>query len=224
MLQQTGVGRVIPKYEEWLVRFPDIESLAKASLGDVLKAWQGLGYNRRAKYVWEAARILASMDLPESLLDLPRLPGVGVNTRGAIVAYVDNAPIVFVETNIRTVFLHDIEKTAGSVADSIIASLVQASLPQSGVREWYWALMDYGSFLKQNGLSHLPRAMSYSKQSPFEGSLRQLRGRVIRELATGALTRKGLSSKLQDERLELVLSTLIKEGMVVEDSVLLKLP
>ena len=109
MLQQTQVSRVIPKFKEFIKHFPDERALASASLGDVLKQWQGLGYNRRAKYLHEAARMIVDEfggEFPKDQKDMQRLPGVGKNTAGAIAAYSFNQPSVFVETNIRTVFIH----------------------------------------------------------------------------------------------------------------------
>ncbi len=106
MLQQTQVARVVPKFTEFVAKFPTLEALANASLGDVLKAWQGLGYNRRAKYLHSAAQALISKEAPWKCEDLVALAGVGPNTAGAVLAYAYNQPVLFVETNVRSVFIH----------------------------------------------------------------------------------------------------------------------
>ncbi|MCA9327351.1 A/G-specific adenine glycosylase, partial [Candidatus Saccharibacteria bacterium] len=104
MLQQTQVDRVIPKFQAFIAAFPDERILAQASLADVLKLWQGLGYNRRAKFLHDAAKhVVASGDFPLDEAGLVTLPGVGKNTAGAIMAYAYNQPAIYVETNVRAV-------------------------------------------------------------------------------------------------------------------------
>jgi A/G-specific adenine glycosylase len=119
MLQQTQVNRVIPKYTEFLQRFPTVQALSAAELGDVLRAWQGLGYNRRAKFLWQAAQQIDQLgQFPNTLQDLVKLSGIGVNTAGAILAYAFNQPAVFVETNIRTVYTHHFFEDRTDIAHS----------------------------------------------------------------------------------------------------------
>ncbi|HET9174252.1 MAG TPA: hypothetical protein VFN56_03145, partial [Candidatus Saccharimonadales bacterium] len=104
MLQQTQVSRVLGKYQEFLAQFPTVAALANADLGAVLRVWSGLGYNRRAKFLWQTAQLVlssSSQQFPRSLPELVALPGIGANTAGAILAYAFNEPAVFVETNIR---------------------------------------------------------------------------------------------------------------------------
>ncbi|MBX6334506.1 A/G-specific adenine glycosylase, partial [Candidatus Saccharibacteria bacterium] len=151
MLQQTQVPRVIPKFEAFIRQFTTVQALAAAPLSDVLKAWNGLGYNRRAKFLWQAAGMIVSDfggRVPEAVSDLVKLPGIGHNTAGAVAAYSYNRPVVFIETNIRTVFIYHFFATEQQVADKAIADLVAKTLPDN-VRDWYWALMDYGTHLKQ---------------------------------------------------------------------------
>lgn len=243
MLQQTQVSRVIPKYRQFLRDFPDVQALAAAPLGEVLKAWNGLGYNRRAKYLWQAAVQVAD-DLqggfPQTLQGLVALPGIGPNTAGAILAYAYNQPVVFIETNIRTVFIHHFFQDQKDIPDQEILGLVSETLPKgeeqqpvreadlnslqkaamrnpvgvSHYREWYWALMDYGSYLK-HAVGNLSRqSKSYAKQSAFEGSLRQVRGRVLRALSHGSLPRAELQRQINDSRVQEVIDTLLKEGMI----------
>jgi len=221
MLQQTQVSRVIPKYEQFLTRFPDVQSLASAPLGDVLVAWQGLGYNRRAKFLWQTAqRVVEEFGgtFPETMERLVSLPGIGVNTAGAVMAYAYNKSVVFVETNIRTVYIHHFFDDQVAVNDKSIYAKVAETLPDSqsenSVREWYWALMDYGSHLKQTVGNVSKSSSHYVKQSPFVGSRRAIRGAVIRKLAAQPETFAMLERSIADVRLEDVLTDLLNEGMV----------
>lgn len=217
MLQQTQAGRVIPKYNEFLRRFPDVSVLAAAQQGDVLRAWNGLGYNRRAKFLHRAATMIHDEfngTVPRSVEQLARLPGVGRNTAGAIAAYAYNFPVVFIETNIRTVFIHEFFADAETVPDAELIPLVEGALDREHSREWYWALMDYGTHLKQAVGNLSRRSKHYVKQSAFEGSVRQLRGRVLRVLHDAELTSQELADRIDDERLEAVLESLATEGLI----------
>lgn len=214
MLQQTQVPRVMPKFSEFVAKFPDFGALAKADLGDVLRAWNGLGYNRRAKFLWEAAKIINAHGFPTNLNDLTKLPGVGINTAGAIMAYVYDQPVVFIETNIRTVFIHHFFKDQLVVDDAAIRELVQATLPKNNTRQWYWALMDYGTFLKVSTGAHLHKVKSYKRQSTFTGSNRQVRGAVLRQLTIGPLSTAQLQGTINDPRLHAVLQDLQSEGLI----------
>ena len=216
MLQQTQVGRVIPKYHAFLAAFPTVQALAAAELGDVLREWQGLGYNRRAKFLWQAARQIVDTgnyfpDTPEGLV---ALPGVGKNTAGAIAAYAYSQPVVFIETNVRSVYLHHFFADRTDVADKEILSLVEQTLDHEQPREFYWALMDYGSYLKTTVGNPNKASKHYTKQSAFHGSRRQVRGQVIRELGAGPHTFTQLQTAIPDVRLEGVLHDLTVEGMV----------
>jgi A/G-specific adenine glycosylase len=218
MLQQTQVNRVIPKYHEFLQRFPDTRALAQASLGDVLRIWNGLGYNRRAKYLHQAAQQITqdfNGEWPQTSNELTRLSGIGSNTAGAIMAYTSNKPITFIETNIRTVFIHHFFTDNAAVSDKEILELVSKTLPKRNVREWYWALMDYGSYLKANSGARLHQSKAYTKQSAFHGSRRQIRGQIIRLLTRQQLALKELNKQITDDRLREVLKDLQKEGLIV---------
>lgn len=217
MLQQTQVARVTPKFNEFLMKFPTVDTLAQAPLSDVLKVWSGLGYNRRAKFLWQAAQRIQDQGggiFPTSLEALVLLPGVGPNTAGAIMAYAYNQPVVFIETNIRTVYIHHFFADQTDVPDKAIRELVAATLDHEHPREFYWALMDYGTHLKQTIGNASRHSKSYSKQSKFEGSRRQVRGQVLRTLAQGAMTTPELAADIADERLEAVLQDLLKEGLI----------
>lgn len=231
MLQQTQVPRVLPKYSTFLGQFPTIAALARAPLGEVLVAWQGLGYNRRAKFLWQAAGMVAHESggvFPRTRAELERLPGIGANTAGAILAYVYNEPAIFVETNIRTVFIHHFLRNQTSVPDGPIKDALQKVLQglrgDGRYRVFFWALMDYGTYLKQT-LGNAARLSSgYKRQSRFDGSPRQLRGRALRLLAAGPQDHTQLLSELADPRAAAVLRSLAAEGLIREHSQGYELP
>lgn len=218
MLQQTQVPRVIPKYEQFITKFPTVTTLAEASLAEVLTLWSGLGYNRRAKYIHAAAKEIAVVhngQVPDSVAELVRLPGIGSNTAAAILAYSFNMPVVFIETNIRTVYIHHFFSEEERVSDQAILQLVQQTVDAQNPREWYWALMDYGTVLKTTSPGIHQKSTHFKKQSAFHGSKRKVRGEVIRFLATGAKTKEQVREQVQDSRLEEVLQDLTREELVV---------
>ncbi len=196
MLQQTQVARVIPKYEAFLKRFPTFAMLAKASLSDVLKEWQGLGYNRRAKFLHETAKIVTKEykgKFPKEVSEIEKLPGVGHYTARAISTFAFNKPEVFIETNIRTVFTHHYRgQSSVKVDDKEILLLVEKDFKKSKMepRDFYAALMDYGSHLKASGIRINNKSKHYVKQSKFEGSTRQKRAALLR-----AALKRGASEK-----------------------------
>ncbi len=222
MLQQTQVTRVATKYQEFLSVFPTVQTLAKASLGDVLRQWQGLGYNRRAKFLWQAAQMVADEyggKFPEDQKELTKLPGVGINTAGAICAYAYNQPVVFVETNVRTVYIHHFFNDRDDVHDKELLPLIQQSLQviadrEEQPREFYWALMDYGTHLKSTVGNVSRSSKHYTRQSTFQGSRRQVRGQVLRLLAGQSLSQEKLAEQIADERLADVLGDLVNEGLI----------
>ena len=214
MLQQTQVSRVIPKYLEFLHKFPTVDALAVATTGDVVRQWQGLGYNRRAVYLWQAACIVASThSFPDTIPGLRALPGVGANTAGAIMAYAYNVPAVFVETNIRTVVIQHFTRDDSFVSDSFVRDVISQTLDRNNPRQFYWAMMDYGAYLKKQGSGNT-KSKHYHKQSPFVGSRRAVRGAVIRALSERAMTMTDLAQYVDDARLKSVLSDLQQEGMI----------
>jgi A/G-specific adenine glycosylase len=215
MLQQTQVGRVIPKYAAFLGRFPDIKILADAELGEVLRFWQGLGYNRRAKFLWQSAgQIAASRAFPRSQEALVKLPGIGMNTAGAIRAYAYNEPALFIETNVRTVYIHHFLADEADVPDKTITQLLAQSIDREHPREFYWALMDYGTYLKATVGNFNKASKHYAKQSTFSGSRRQVRGLVLRLLSERPHTLQELQTEVSDERLDDVLADLSAEGLI----------
>ena len=216
MLQQTQVVRVIPKYKTFLARFPTPGALAAATLGEVLVQWQGLGYNRRAKFLWQTAKLISERgDFPTSLTELLKLPGVGVNTAGAIQAYAFNQPAIFIETNIRTVYIHQYLQHAEAIPDGVIRHLLEQTLDTDQPREFYWALMDYGAWLKTSVRTN-SQSKHYTRQAKFEGSKRQIRGQIIRALTVQSMSRVQLSVLIPDSRLNGVLRELEAEDLIVK--------
>lgn len=219
MLQQTQVDRVIPKFKAFIAAFPDERALASASLADVLVLWSGLGYNRRAKYLYEAAKKVVSAYggiMPSTYDELLTLPGVGPNTAGAIMAYAFNQPVVFVETNVRTVYFHHFFDHGDKVNDIELRHTVASTMDQDHPREFYWALMDYGSWLKKQGVGRIQQSAHYKKQSPLKGSVREVRGQIVRQLTMGDVAERILRDTLQaDERFQVALDGLIKDGLVM---------
>lgn len=185
MLQQTQVGRVGEKFENFVRRFRSFRALAKAPLRDVLKEWQGLGYNRRALYLKRTAEIVVrdfGGKLPSDPEVLITLPGIGKNTAGALCAFAFNNAVPFIETNIRTVFIHHFFAKRTNVHDKEIFPLIEKTLDHKNPRTWYWALMDAGASLKKNGHRLNDRSAHYVRQSKFKGSNRELRGKILRAL------------------------------------------
>jgi len=227
MLQQTQVDRVIPKFELFMATFPTLKDLAEASLSEVLTVWSGLGYNRRAKFLHAAAgKVIADFKgaIPDTYDELISLPGIGPNTAGAILAYSFNQPITFIETNIRTVYFHHFFEDQPLVTDKELRELVAQTVDPEHPREWYWAMMDYGSFLKKQGVGRNDKSSHYKKQAPLKGSLREVRGLILKALARKHYTIEELRQEMPaDERFDSALQALINEGLVAETEYMLHL-
>lgn len=222
MLQQTQTDRVVPKYLAWLDSFPDIHALAQAETTEVLERWVGLGYNRRAIFLHRAAKIMDSEYngfVPQELTDLLSLPGIGPYTARAIRTFAWGYPEVFIETNIRSVFLFFFFPDQTAIDDSNIMPLIESSLYLEDPRTWYYALMDYGSVLKRKTINPNRNSKHYSKQSRFTGSNREARGAIVRTLSTGArytITDLATQCGLDRERITKALLGLTKEGIVCD--------
>jgi len=219
MLQQTQVDRVVPKYQEFLKAFPNVRMLAKASLSDVLKIWSGLGYNRRGKYLRDAAaEIIARYrgKVPKEYNALRSLPGVGDYTARALRVFAFNEPDILTETNIRTALIHCFATSSirsyrtglRKVADRDIFPIAARTAEGQMPREWYWALMDYGAHLKRLGVRNNHKSVHYIKQPKFEGSLRQLRGAILRTLTRGQMI------EIRSQSLSKALEGLVKDGLI----------
>ncbi len=223
MLQQTQVDRVRMKYQPFLRQFPDLASLAKAPMADVLRAWQGLGYNRRAMYLRRAAQEIVARQgsaLPRDPVALARLPGIGRATAGAIAAFAFQTPAVFIETNIRRVYIHFFFSKKKSVHDRDIMPIIAAAMSRKNPREWYYALMDYGAMLgREKGRANPNRhSRHYAVQSPFRGSQRERRGKILKALlADPSLAVPILAKQLHISitKTKTVRSALQKEGLLL---------
>ena len=228
MLQQTQVERVVPYFERWMRKFPTIESLASSSLASVLQSWSGLGYNRRAKLLRECAKEIVEKHggtIPKGRPALESLPAIGPYTAGAIRVFAFNKSDVPIETNIRSVYIHhffphtitsDGRHTLSYVDDRDIRVLAEKAARGQDPRTWHAALMDYGAYIKKTYPNPSRRCKHHTRQSPFEGSLRQCRGIILRRLLKGPIAHKALLKvdTKQSYFLELALRDLEREGLI----------
>jgi A/G-specific adenine glycosylase len=222
MLQQTQTDRVVPKFNDFLAKFPTVETLAKAPLKAVLSAWQGLGYNRRGLMLHNAAKEICATYggiVPKTEKELISLTGIGPYTAAAIMAFAFNTPTVVIETNIRAVFIHHFFKNKEKIGDKAILPLIQETLDVKNPRRWYSALMDYGTALKKEHKNPSKKSAHYSKQSKFKGSDREIRGAIVRELTRKNSSKQTLFKKLapyeiSSERFETILEKLERERLI----------
>lgn len=221
MLQQTQTSRVAQKYPIFMQAFPNFWALAHASLKEVLLQWQGLGYNRRGMFLHQSAQKIVSDYngiLPDDPNVLIALPGIGKATAASMIAFAYNKPTVFIETNIRSVFIHFFFATQTEIADSQIMPLIQASLDLENPRDWYYALMDYGVYLKKLVVNPNKKSKHYTKQSKFQGSDRQIRGMILKILSTNAqrISQKEITDMIGKDhvRIEKIIKQLIKEKFI----------
>ena len=187
MLQQTQTATVEKKYGPFIAAFPDFVSLAQAPFADVLPLWRGLGYNRRALALHKSAQIIVERYggvLPNEPEILDELPGIGPATAASICAFAFNKPVVFIETNIRTVFITLFGGSRTDITDKELLPLIQVTLDHEQPRHWYYALMDYGVMLKKTLPNPSRRSKHYTQQSQFEGSERQIRGMILKAATT----------------------------------------
>lgn len=220
MLQQTQTSRVEQKYVSFVKQFPNFHALASSPLRTILKAWQGLGYNRRALLLQKAARVVVrdyGGKLPCDTRILKKLPGVGQSTAGAVVAFAFGISTPFIETNIRRAFIHYFFPRRKLVRDAEILPILEETLRGKNSREWHYALMDYGALLGKAGPNPNVRSAHYAKQTPFKGSDRELRGRIIRMvIEKKRLGPRTLAQKFGENisRIRRILSELKKEGFL----------
>jgi len=220
MLQQTQVERVLKKYKEFLAAFPDFSALAQVPFRDVLKIWSGLGYNRRALALQSLAKqVMADHQgkLPSDPEKLIALPGVGKYTAGAVAAFAFNRPVVFMDTNIRRVFINEFFHDHESIRDDEIFPLVEQTLDKKDPRSWYNALMDYGSMLKRGQVNPNRKSAHYVRQKPFENSSRHVRGMILKVLVKKSmLTLAQIVKKtgMDRDRIKSNLTRLYEEGFI----------
>lgn len=224
MLQQTQTGRVEEKFSVFVERFPYFKALAEAPFSEVLRHWKGLGYNRRAKYLHDIARtVVDQFDsvLPDDPEVLVGFPGIGRATAASICVFAFNQPHAFIETNIRTVFIHFFFPDRSGVADGEILDLVELTVDRDNPRDWYYALMDYGVMLKKTVGNLSRKSRGYRKQSRFEGSDRQLRGRILDLLLQHShMDAPTAAARLEhsEGRITSLLKGLADEGLVSEEN------
>lgn len=215
MLQQTQASRIAPRFVRWIARFPSWEALASAPLAAVLQEWQGLGYNRRALNLQRLAQAVVAGGLPRERASLEALPGVGPYTAGAVRAFAFNEPEVFIETNIRRVFLHHLHPGEEGVTDAQLMPEIAEALDRHNPRDWYYALMDYGAWLKSQVPNPNRRSKHHTVQAKFEGSKRQVRGAALRIVAKrGEVAVHDLADYLGAPTAEQVLEDLVREGFL----------
>jgi A/G-specific adenine glycosylase len=220
MLQQTQTHRVIHKYEEFIAAFSTLEALAASQLRDVLLVWQGLGYYRRARYLHQLAQIVVSDHggiLPHDAKTLQVLPGIGPGTAGSIGAFAYNLPTVFIETNIRAVFIHCFFSDRTDVSDKELLPLVAAAVDHDNPREWYYALMDYGVWCKAHYVNPSRKSAHYAKQSKFEGSDRQIRAKILKLIAENECIAHNEILKImrgERDRVEHIIAQLVYERFI----------
>ncbi len=221
MLQQTQVDRTIPKFKEFIRTFPTAQKLATASTKKVLQVWQGMGYNRRVLNLQKAAQAIVTRyagTVPHTIEQLVDLPGIGPYTARAIMAFAFDQPVVLIETNVRTVYLYHFFPKKQKVRDDVLMPLIEQTLDSKHPRQWYSALMDYGSYLKKTVPNPSRRSIHHTKQSKFEGSLRQARGAVLRSLlGTSQLSAEQIAhaSGIEAPRVREALAALRAEGIVM---------
>ncbi len=185
MLQQTQTNRVSLKFLEFIKRFPDFESLARANNNEILETWQGLGYNRRAIALKKIANIIIQEyngELPNSIDILKSFPQIGHNTASSILTFAYNRPTFFIETNIRRVYIYYFFPGRTEIDDKEILEILKKTIDAKNPREWYYALMDYGVMLKKNHPDLYKRSKHYKKQPKFKGSDREIRGQILKLL------------------------------------------
>jgi A/G-specific adenine glycosylase len=222
MLQQTQVDRVVPKYKKFIQTFPSFGSLANAEIRDVLLLWQGLGYNNRAIRLQQTAKQVVNVFHGKLLNDqkvLESLSGIGPYTASAVRCFSWNESVVCIETNIRRVFLYHFFQGKNSVDDKELLPVIESMIYKKDPRTWYWALMDYGAFLKTQTENPNRKSKQYTKQSKFDGSDRQIRGKILKLLLVEnkGIKKMPLESLLHidPERLQKILNTMTRDELIV---------
>ena len=184
MLQQTQVSRVVPRYERWLERWPSVEALAAASPADVIREWQGLGYNRRALNLHRAARAVVELGWPD---DLAELPGVGSYTAAAVRAFAFGEPVLPRDTNVLRVeerTQHRFDAACGQALMDLGRTICLARRPRCDV-------CPLAARCPSRGRTYPP----LRKQSRFEGSFRQRRARALSLVAARPRTLDDLDAE-----------------------------
>ena len=236
MLQQTQTSRVEEKYPIFIKTFPSFRTLAHAPLRKILKAWQGMGYNRRALYLKQLAKVVEKRwqgKLPSNIHDLETLPGIGSYTSRAVACFAFKKCEPFLDTNIRRVFIHFFFLRKKKVRDEEILEKIRETQPRQNAREWYLTLMDYGA----SEFSKIPnpnrKSIAWHRQSPFPGSRRFVRSFIIKRLLKKAQTAKELLAFIKTikgaekfrsrKQLVSILNELKREGLLADRNPLWKI-
>ncbi len=223
MLQQTQVDRVVPFFNAWMKLFPNITALANASQVDVLRTWKGLGYNSRALRMKKTAGIIMKDykgKFPKKYDEILSFPGIGPYTAGAICAFAYNQPVTMIETNIRRVYLHYFFKDQENISDRDILKIIQETVDHKNPRQWYWALMDYGSHLGKTIPNPNKKSRHYVVQKKFKGSDREIRGKILsivlnsKKITTESLVLQLVEISKDVERIESIISSMEQEGFL----------
>ncbi|MFW9851901.1 MAG: Fe-S cluster assembly protein HesB [Candidatus Thorarchaeota archaeon] len=214
MLQQTQTSRVTNKFLEFIKKYPTPEVLVKAKKSDLLSTWSGLGYNRRALWLQEAAKqIIENKSFPQTVKELQELKGVGKYTARSILIFAFNSDLATVDTNIRRILIAE-GFASEETNERELFEIAEKMVPKGKARDWANALMDYGAMkltASKTGIKPI------SKQGKFTGSDRQYRGKILKILVN---KKKITLDKLQDEidlhekKLDEILQKMIKEGLV----------
>lgn len=229
MLQQTQVSRVERTYRAFLRMFPSLRKLASASDADLLQAWKGLGYWRRAVALRETARRISKDHrgrIPHDPSLLQSFPGIGPYTARAVSCFAFGNSEAFLDTNIRRVYLHFFFKGKESVRDEEILSLARRAVWKRDPRTWHYALFDYGATVLKNDPANRKSA-SYKRQSRFQGSFRQFRAIALRRVlegkrrkVPGKILRKELREQMRKRGAvhapSRVLESLCRDGLLKE--------
>lgn len=240
MLQQTQVKRVLSFWPRFLEAFPTISDLAQAESSSVLTLWQGLGYNRRALALHKSAQECVARFggcLPYTVEELQTLPGIGPATAAGIVSFAYQKPSIYIETNVRTVFIQEwFPETETPIHDRQLIPLVEATCSQDDPRGWYYALLDWGAHIKQRGGNPSRQSAHYTKQSTFEGSHRQKRSFVLKTVLAAErgimvsdvremlnkTERSEQRPELSPERFDAIIEELTQEGFFTRDGEILR--
>ncbi len=225
MLQQTQVPRVKEKYTEFLEEFPTVEILARTTLANALRVWSGMGYNRRAKYLRDAAKVIVEKyggKVPKDFAALRALPGIGPYTASAVRVFAFNQPDILIETNIRATYIHHyfaraVNSTIGRFTEQIhdkeLIPIAERAAKRQDPRSWNWALMDYGTHIKKLHKNPARRSAHYVRQSKFEGSLREIRGAILKTFAQNQEI-NDIRCRYKNEQFEKALEGLVRNGLI----------